>query len=222
MNEFDIKINEYLEELPEQTRKVLVSTRWQNIANQIAKKYSLSETQTESMIREIWIVLIGGGDFEKFEELLQSEISISNLLAKELSEEIENRIFKVIIEKLTEKTDDQIDVVVNVLDKDSKDIPPDNLPTEYVEEEKLLNGKIDNYLQASKPVLETKKINEETEVKPEPEKSETIKQEPEIKKDIKPFDFNAKLNSTTSVSKEPINQNPVKNYSNDPYREPIE
>lgn len=235
MNEFDIKINEYLGELPEETRKVLVSSRWQTVASQIAKKYSLSENQTEGMIREIWIVLIGGGDIEKFEESLREELSVSNLLSTELTEEIENKIFKPIIEKLSEKDDVSDNYKTNEIDEFRKDIPPDNLPTEYGldEEDHSLEEKNDNYLDESlqKPeddpetnevldkndnlILEDqteKKGDEENQL----EKAEIQKDSPKPK-----FDFNSKLEKVTTVSKEPESKI-EKSYSQDPYREPIE
>ncbi len=212
MNEFDLLINKYLEEIPQEARRVLMSSRWQQSAGQIATKYSLTEQQKESMIQEIWIALIGGGEIEELANELKDNLVISSILANQLYEEINQRIFEPIVSKLEQTLEPKKEVKKEVnLIHNSLDIPPENLPTE--ENLKAETPAVEKTSE-DRAVADTVKTIEIVPEKPT-ENTATYKNE---KESPKPFDFNSKLSQITTSSKEDI----VKEYSKDPYREPIE
>ncbi len=225
MNEFDLLINQYLEELPEENRRILTSSKWQQTAGQIALKYSLSNTQRESMIRQIWITLIGGGEIEELKNELKDDLVISSVLANQLYEEINERIIKPIlvkIEEILEPKEENVSENENFV-YNSLDVPPDNLPTDeiFTEKENQIVEKEDMPTTETKPqeiLKEVGKKDGELDAVYTNNTQQTTK--PETKQENpKPFDFNQKLNNITTTSKEPFIQ---KTYTSDPYREPLE
>lgn len=233
MNEFDLKINEYLQELPEKTRSVILSSRWQSTANQIAKKYSLTNEQTEILIQQIWIFLIGGGDIENMTNELKDELGLSQLLAGEIYTEIEERIFKTIINKLNETEDKKEATKETVFEVENpSDIPPDNLPTGEIDLDDegfdtKEEGEQKNQIGNIKLDENTKNqiLNSITEFKvetPQEIKTEPFPQipTPPTQQETKSIDFNSKFD--TVIKQTNTENKPTKSYVNDPYREPIE
>jgi hypothetical protein len=232
MNEFDLKINEYLQELPEKTRSVILSSRWQSTANQIAKKYSLTNEQTEILIQQIWIFLIGGGDIENMTNELKDELGLSQLLAGEIYTEIEERIFKTIINKLNETEEKKEATKETVFEVENpSDIPPDNLPTGEIdlddedfdikEEGEQKNQPEDTGTNENTKNQIHNSITEFKVETPQEIQTEPVPQIPTPpKQETKSIDFNSKFD--TVVKQTDTENRPTKSYVSDPYREPIE
>ncbi len=81
-------IPEPLKNLSEIKRNFITKSGWQNIVNDISKKYSLTQTQFDSLLDEVILVLIELSTIEKF------KINISSLLAIQITEDLTNRVFK--------------------------------------------------------------------------------------------------------------------------------
>ena len=204
MNEFDLLINQYLNDLPEKIRKVLLSIKWQQTIGQISTKYSLTEEQKNSLIRELWMIFVGAEKPDDLPNNIKNEVGVSLILANQLSEEINKSIFNLLVKKVDEfdqqKNVNTVENKNNDFIHNSLDVPPNNLPTEDQMDENI--EKIEN-----NPVILDNEKNPKI----------TINIDDESKN--KPFDFNSKLNEVTKSSKETDIPNVS---SHDPHREPIE
>lgn len=193
MSEFEQEIKKLVDELPPESRRVVLSGKWEKILREISLKYNLSDTLYQIVSDEIWIVLVGGGDVDLFNESLLESGQFSDILANEISEEVRNRIFIPIIKEL-EKTQAQNEEE-NGLDEDwpttyhidineentEKTSPPENLP---VSEEDS------DWQQPVRSDFDEQKLNDVFDIK-----GEEMQTKPET---------------------------PKTQYQNDPYREPLE
>jgi hypothetical protein len=212
----------YIEQLPPKVQVFVFSGDWLEKTNQIATKYSLTETQSESLSDIVLFILIG---LEKPENLLTaivSELNISELLAEQIIEDINNRIFDVAIQKTTEENDN-IEIRPEILpmveggEKVKVVPPPVNLPTEP---------------EISKPQNKPAPfVPSFTAVKQSPTQPTPIVQRPNIatmptppKPPIQPIvppEVKKPEAPKTPEVAQPINAE-LKKYGIDPYREPLE
>ena len=232
MNDTLLTIKEYIDKLPPNFRKEVVSFGWQTKINEIGQKYSLKEDEQNMLFYETMFVMIGMEPEEEFANNIEKEVGISNLLANQLKTEIEERIFKPLAKKLSpqtekmnvEETQDIDRIFINLNDQNSTaNINlPKNLPTSEPNDswfEELVK----------KPKYETNQDDNETGTKQskpiENTNQNQIKAEPLMPEVQKP-----KLNNFGNFIDHKLNQNiktepePQKTYikNNDPYREPIE
>ncbi len=96
--------NEYIKNLPKPVQDLVFDNEWEKRTKEIGKKYSLSEQQIDSLADNVLIVLIG---LEKPENLLKnitSDLSVSQIIAEQVVEDLENRVFDYALKMIEEKT----------------------------------------------------------------------------------------------------------------------
>ena len=85
---------EYVKSLPAVVQDMLFLGVWMEKVAEIAKKYSLNGAQTNTLVNNIILVLIGLTQPTVFTNLMTSELGISKLLSEQLLKDIENRVFE--------------------------------------------------------------------------------------------------------------------------------
>lgn len=94
------KTKEAIEEvestLPENYQKVLTSFSWEKISAEIGEKYLLTGNDLNDLQVEIALVLLGLEEPEDFESRVQDNVVVSEKEAKEIEQEVSNKIFKPI------------------------------------------------------------------------------------------------------------------------------
>lgn len=93
----------YIQELPPIVRDFIFEGSWQDRTEEIAKKYSLNESQTNILVDNVLFVLIGIDKGEDFIKLMPSELGISKLLSGQIVEELETRVFDYSIKSIQNK-----------------------------------------------------------------------------------------------------------------------
>ena len=230
-NHPDIQI--YLQNLPPVVQKCIGSAEWKVKIMEIGKKYSLQPAQINNLEMETLLVSIGVESDQEMMENVKKELDISDILAEQLVEDVNQRIYKWIYKQWSPeetKTEDGI-AEQNTIKPESNsihplDIPPPNLPGEVIEESSnswipktvpaapekthsILQDQVNNFFAPAATVVEPK-----VEMRSEPT---VIPQSPFITPAVqnpsKPQSFiSQKLSQPTAPQK----------YTADPYREPIE
>lgn len=124
MNENNI--NEYISKLPKAVHDIVFEGVWEERTLEIAKKYSLSDAQADYLANDTLLVLIGIDQPEKFLETITKDLSISKLLAEQIVDDLENRVFEYALKIIEEK-----DTLKNTYPQTQSRVPeikPDNLP----------------------------------------------------------------------------------------------
>lgn len=119
---------EYLAGLPQKIQDVIFDDAWLNRTTEVAKKYSLTEEQTEGLINLTLLVISGIDKAENFLETIISDLSISRLLAEQIVEDLETRVFEYVLKLIEEKPKTQNTVAQNT--SRIPEIKPDNLPAQ--------------------------------------------------------------------------------------------
>jgi hypothetical protein len=97
-------IKEYLDRLPPVIRDAVLADEWRKRLGQIAAKYSLHLDQISALEYETMFVLIGMEAEDDFVENIEHELGVSKILAKELANEVGERVFKYILKLMEEKS----------------------------------------------------------------------------------------------------------------------
>ncbi|MHB1316599.1 MAG: hypothetical protein ACYCZW_01945 [Minisyncoccota bacterium] len=244
MDNLSYEIKKAFNELPLEIRELIKHSSWESKLREISLKYSLTENQTDTLSFEVLLVLLAISSEEDLSENIKTELGVSGILAEQLTEEINQRIFSWIEKQYSEKENKHIN---------SLDIPPVNLPgevvedipesmTEYTEknneiiEEKYIapentNDTIEN-LQTPEPVLlrdevtdffaPTQTVQEKPQINIPSLETQTVPENlvPPIKQTAPSFISNKLTQSTNPQIN--TNQQIPKKYNVDPYREPIE
>ena len=104
MNEETLKdMPEYLKTLPKSIQDVVFDGVWEDRADEIAKKYSLNEAQTDSLINNVLFILIGLENPDNFLDTIITELNISRLLAEQITEDLEVRVFEYTVKSIENK-----------------------------------------------------------------------------------------------------------------------
>lgn len=85
---------EQIKGLPEELKQFLARDKWLSDIKEIARKNNFTDDQTTSFINETSFVLTGMDLKDNFAKNIQTELVIPELLAKDIAEEINERIFK--------------------------------------------------------------------------------------------------------------------------------
>lgn len=140
LNNPDIK--EYLEKLPLAVQKSIGSSEWKQKILDIGNKYSLQEDQIENLEVETLLVAIGVESDQEMIENIKRELDISDILAEQLVEDVNQRIYKWIYKqwspeetKIKESIEGPSTIRLESDPINTLDIPPVNLPGEVIEEE---------------------------------------------------------------------------------------
>jgi len=79
---------------PQEIRKLLAEGRWTSVVQEIAKKNNFSADQTTSFENETLFVLIALELKRDFKENIKKELSIPDILARDIADEIGEKVFK--------------------------------------------------------------------------------------------------------------------------------
>ncbi|MEY4602233.1 MAG: hypothetical protein RL292_174 [Candidatus Parcubacteria bacterium] len=137
-NHPDIQI--YLQNLPPTIQKCIGSAEWKVKIVEIGKKYSLQPAQISNLEMETLLVAIGVESDQEMVENIKSELDISDILAEQLAEDVNQRIYKWIYKQLSSAVaSEEKDVETNQHDLEinevnALDVPPPNLPGEVMGE----------------------------------------------------------------------------------------
>jgi hypothetical protein len=96
-------IEEYFSKLPNSVQECVLSDEWNRRYKEISAKYNLSVEQKSSLHLEVLLVVVGTENIEDFTENIETEVGVSGLLAGQLSEEINERLFLWIDKVYTSK-----------------------------------------------------------------------------------------------------------------------
>jgi hypothetical protein len=228
----------YEENIPKEIKELISEGVWQERIEEIAKKYSLNETQTETLTDNVLFVITGIDPIDKFLETLSQELGISKILADQLTDDLEKRVFEYVlkkIEKNTEKTEDKITEKKTTPSPVSiiPEIRPENLPTKQEAPKTPVQPIFGSKPGVSAPVKTTLTqepiqrpvsvprftaipMEEEHAIPPQPQKTPEPIINPSIIKpaqQVPPSPMKPSISETTK---------PENKYAVDPYREPIE
>ena len=95
------EIPEYVKNLPQAVQDFVYDGVWEERVVEIGKKYSLSETQIDILANNTLFVLIGLDTPDTFTNLMTSELGISKLLAGQIIEELETRVFEYALGRIS-------------------------------------------------------------------------------------------------------------------------
>ncbi len=99
-NDIDKKINEYIKSLPAGSLKIISSSSWREKTTEIGQKYSLSLEQKQIFEAEVFMLIIGLTTGEDLQKSLTDQLAVSPLLASQLVDELDERIFEPLFEEL--------------------------------------------------------------------------------------------------------------------------
>lgn len=128
---FALKTKNYLisgnkNELPELVKKIapmvqdlVLDISWKNRTEEIAKKYSLNPIQTDTLTNNVLFVLVGTDKPEDFLKLVTSELGISRLLADQIIEDLEMRVFEYSLKTIDKATEKQ-ELISKNLEEDTQ------------------------------------------------------------------------------------------------------
>lgn len=94
------EIPEYIKTLPKAVQDIVFDSTWEERTTEIAKKYSLNQNQTDALINTVLFVLTGLEKPETFLQTIIIELGISQLMAVQIIEDLEIRVFKYALNKL--------------------------------------------------------------------------------------------------------------------------
>ncbi|MDQ5949123.1 MAG: hypothetical protein QG589_249 [Patescibacteria group bacterium] len=94
---------EYFAQLPQEVQDFVMESSWQERVSEIAIKYSLDSTQTNTLVSYTLQLLIGLEDPESTIEVLEKDLHISRLLATQISTDLSVRIFEYAIATVEKK-----------------------------------------------------------------------------------------------------------------------
>ena len=100
--ELQKEINSQIATLPKEMGEVIGSYNWQNISEEIAKKYFFDEESINSIQDEISLVLVGLEYLEDLASNIEYNAGTTKNEAEKMTEEFIEKIFNPIAEKLNE------------------------------------------------------------------------------------------------------------------------
>jgi hypothetical protein len=235
MDESIREIQKYIDNLIPVLKTAVLSPEWRKRVKEIGQKYTLTPDQISSLEYEVLFVLIGMEPEEDLVANIQKEVSVSSIIAEQISEDVSTRIFQYILKMVESKNEVKDTVstpttqtphstpllseIENMADESNqtphqKEVaPPMNLPG--AEEE---NGSTNNELRITSQI--EKNIP-----------NSTVIHNSNFELRTTPSFANTKLNSTvtstqqTVVKRDVVAETPtpiVHGYTADPYREAIE
>lgn len=89
-----------MKKLPQNVQDFVFDGTWEERVNEIAKKYSLNLEQTDTLANDAVLVLIGLELPDTFLQTIISDLNISRLLAEQIMQDLEMRVFDYAIKEL--------------------------------------------------------------------------------------------------------------------------
>ncbi len=105
---------EYVKNLPKAVQDLVFDSAWEERTAEIAKKYSLNDTQADDLINTVLFVLIGLESPDTFLETIITDLGISRLLAEQIMEDLEVRVFEYALRTVEKKTEKVVSNSVEV------------------------------------------------------------------------------------------------------------
>lgn len=227
-NKDRIGLPEQVKNLPQTNRDVVFDGVWQERTGEIAKKYSLNETQTDSLINNVLYVLIDLIKPDNFLETIITDLGISRLLAEQIMEDLEIRVFEYAF-KTIQNQDKKGGSSEKTVEDDLPEIRPEITPMIEPEEKVRVRPVPVGFSGATpKPVS----IPQSSTPVPRESTPELVQRpisvprytgvamEEEKRSSQEPV-ASGKEDTGQVKTPEPVPE-PVKRYTVDPYREPIE
>ena len=98
------ELQQYINNLIPVVKQAVLSPEWKKRVGEIGQKYSLHLDQIGSLETEVLLVIVGMEPEEDLIENIKRELSISNILATQITEDVNTRVFQYIF-KLMQNTE---------------------------------------------------------------------------------------------------------------------
>ncbi len=134
MDESENIIKEYFDSLPESFKKAVSNFDWQKKVTELGQKYSLTQTQVSDLSYEVLFVLVGVENDNNLTNNIQQKLGVTAILAGEITEELEEKVFSVIVDMADKDDNKKIETVSRspipkvIVPQKSTDLPQDNKP----------------------------------------------------------------------------------------------
>jgi hypothetical protein len=191
------QIPEYLKTLPQKVQDFVLNGVWEERSLEIAKKYSLNAEQADMLADEVLYILIGLELPERLQDSLVAELSISKLLATQIENDLETRVFQYALNAIEANKESKPEKI--------PEIRPGNLP--MVEEgEKVQVREPVKIKVMEAPQAKTAEPEKVLEVKPLPTIEKPTSTAPKYIPPYKPIVENKPAGTVTaSTSATPVN-----------------
>jgi hypothetical protein len=214
--------------LPKAAQDFIFGGIWEERTEEIANKYSLDEKQTENLISSVFFVLINQIKIEDCLETIITDLKISRLLAEQIVEDLEVRVFEYALKSIEKKEEVEL--------KSKNQIPDQIQNLNNVEKTKRTNAAPPDQtvIQKTISVAEIDIPEVRPEITPMIEEGEKVQIRPiaNIKETAtteliqRPMDVprftGVPIEKEEKIKPKEIIPEPPKKYAVDPYREPIE
>jgi Ran GTPase-activating protein (RanGAP) involved in mRNA processing and transport len=219
-------IIKYIEALPAEIQKIISDDIWEQRVIDIAQKYSLNETQKEDLINLVLLIIVGLNPTDELKDNIASDLSVSEIVSEQIIEDLNKRVFEYLSKEIDSTTNKE---EVNKL---SPEVRPEILPVKESDiNTKVSKNNIPDYTPKQKVVVDREPVQTPVSV---PRFKAVPLSDNEIGADFIPKlvpkpsaggIMESKLNNVTAgitETKKETSSSPVtKNYSVDPYREPL-
>jgi hypothetical protein len=102
-NKIKEKIKEFITVLPKQNQEVVNLSNWEKISEEIGKKHLLDQDEIDNFQLETGLVLVGIVNPVLFALNIENEVGTSKDEANKIANEVLEKIFNPIVDKLKEK-----------------------------------------------------------------------------------------------------------------------
>lgn len=96
-------IQEEVTKLPKEKQEAINALDWENIVEEISKKYLLTENEMNDFQVETLLVLIGLNDLDFYATNIENNVGTGKNEAEKIAEEVNQKIFTPIYDALTKK-----------------------------------------------------------------------------------------------------------------------
>jgi hypothetical protein len=97
---------EYFQKLPKHIRDFIFDGEWEGRTKEVAGKYSLNEKQSEDLADNVLMVLMGIDEPDVFYKSITSDLSVSNIIAEQIMDDLEKRVFEYALKEIEPKIKD--------------------------------------------------------------------------------------------------------------------
>jgi len=116
----------------QQETKISTPTgNWKNKVSEIAKKYSLNQSQTDKLVNTVTSVIYESKKSDSLVEIIIKDLGISRLLAEQIVSDLETRVFEYALKEVKSeklKVESKPLVSKTVFDTKIPEVKPANLP----------------------------------------------------------------------------------------------
>lgn len=116
-NKLKQKIEEETLKLPKEWQEVICSFDWEKPSKEIGKKYLLTESEINDLQIEIGLVLVGLEEQNSFALNVENNIGTSKNEAEKITEEVNQKIFKLLLKKRSALVKDNLTIEKHGWDK---------------------------------------------------------------------------------------------------------